>query len=173
MNKKTTSGLTLVELVITIAVAGILAGLAITSFRDMIQNNRMASHANELISSINLARSEAVKRGVGVKLTASGTSAGNEWGDGWTVWIDTNGDGVIDDTEALKKVDVFSGSVTLDSTNGVSEYSYRADGSFEAGGATGVSEVLELCDPNKTGETGRKINIAPSGRPSVSELTCS
>jgi prepilin-type N-terminal cleavage/methylation domain-containing protein len=168
MNKKTTSGLTLVELVITIAVAGILAGLAIPSFRDMIQNNRMASHANELVSSVNLARNEAVKRGVQVKIKAAGTATDNEWGKGWKVWVDDDGDGTINGTEVvLRDVGEFNSSIELDSTGNTSLFVYQADGSL------GAAQTLRLCDSTKSGEKGREITIAPSGRVSVSDYTCS
>ena len=174
MNRKHTLGLTLVELVITIAVAGILAGLAIPSFRDMIQNNRMASHANELVSSLNLARSEAVKRGTKVKIIATGNSSTNEWGEGWTVWIDTDGNGAIDDGESKLKVSAgFSAEMVLNSVGDYSLYVFGSDGSFRANDSSGVAETLQLCDTGRVGETGRQLNIAPSGRISVLEYSCS
>jgi type IV fimbrial biogenesis protein FimT len=177
MKKENEWGLTLIELVITIAVASILVGLAVPSFRDMIQANRMASHANEMVSSLNLARSEAIKRSVQVRMSATTPGATNEWGKGWTVWVDLDDDGVIDtaatDEEILRKVDSFSSGLTFDSTSSTdctgnkSEYTYNPDGSM------GACEIIQLCDGSQTGEKGREVNISPSGRVSVSDYTCS
>jgi type IV fimbrial biogenesis protein FimT len=171
MKRENEWGLTLIELLITIAVAAILVGLAAPNFREMIQANRMASHANEMVSSLNLARSEAIKRSVQVRMSATTPGATNEWGKGWTVWVDLDGDGVIDDAagdeEVQRKIDSFSGDLVFDSVANKSEYTFRPDGSF------GSSEDVRLCDGSQTGEKGRAINISPSGRVSVSDYTCS
>ncbi|MBN8772197.1 MAG: GspH/FimT family pseudopilin, partial [Thiobacillus sp.] len=65
-------GFTLIELVVTLAVAGILLGIAIPNFQLFVMNNRMASQANDLITALNMARSEAVKRAANV-MVCSGT----------------------------------------------------------------------------------------------------
>jgi prepilin-type N-terminal cleavage/methylation domain-containing protein len=54
------SGFTLMELMVTIAIAAILVGTAIPSFTSTITNNRLTTSANELVTALNLARSEAV-----------------------------------------------------------------------------------------------------------------
>ena len=170
MNRKTLSGLTLVELLITIAVAGILLSLAVPSFRTMIQNNKMASHANEMVSSINLARNEAVKRGIRVKIKASSTDGSNEWGKGWKVWADIDDDGTVNGTEVvLREVGEFDSSMVLDNSTPATSYlfTYGSDGSL------GDARTLRLCDSSQTGEKGREISVSPSGRVSVSEYTCS
>jgi type IV fimbrial biogenesis protein FimT len=59
------TGFTLLELMITIAIAGILVGVAIPSFTSIITSNRLTAYANELVTALNLARNEAVKRGRG------------------------------------------------------------------------------------------------------------
>lgn len=59
MNKA--DGFTLVELMITLAVAAILLTVGIPSFRDFVMNNRITTQANEFVASIHLARSLAIK----------------------------------------------------------------------------------------------------------------
>jgi type IV fimbrial biogenesis protein FimT len=95
-------GFTLVELMITIAIAAIILAIAVPSFTQVIKNNRMAGQINELVSSLNLARSEAVKRGLSVtvcKRNAAGTNcnAAGQWGHGWIVFSDVNNDGAFND----------------------------------------------------------------------------
>jgi type IV fimbrial biogenesis protein FimT len=117
-NKKPISGFTLLELVITIAIAGILMAMAIPSFNAMMRNNRLTTYANEMVTSLNLARSEAIKRGVNVsvrKLSAAGT--GTYWSNsGWNVFVDIDGDGTLDAPGSTEITG--NGSVTVEDTNG-------------------------------------------------------
>ena len=77
-------GFTLMELMVTIAIAGILLGVAIPSFTSIISSNRLTTYANELVTALNLARSEAIKRGQHVVVSKTGT----DWEDGWQVFVD-------------------------------------------------------------------------------------
>ena len=65
------SGFTVQELMIALAIAGILLGLAVPSFQTALYNNRLTSQANQLIAALNSARSEALKRGVRVTICKS------------------------------------------------------------------------------------------------------
>ena len=56
-------GFTLVELMVTVAVAAILMAIAVPNMRSVIQNTRISNQINELTSDLNFARSEAIKRG--------------------------------------------------------------------------------------------------------------
>lgn len=90
---KRSRGFTLVELMITLALAAIIMSLAIPGFQDIIRNNRAATQSNELVAALSLARSEAVKRGARVSLCPSTNGAactgGTDWAEGWIVFLDT------------------------------------------------------------------------------------
>jgi type IV fimbrial biogenesis protein FimT len=79
---------------VTLAVLAIVVGIAVPSFNNQIQNNRSVALADELVTALNYARSEAVKRGRRVSLCASGNGAtcGTTWTDGWMVFVDTAGE---------------------------------------------------------------------------------
>ena len=69
VNKPITSlGLTLVELVATVCIAGVLAAVAIPNFMNVITNNRTTSVANQLVAALAYTRSEAIKRGLQVTM---------------------------------------------------------------------------------------------------------
>lgn len=71
MAKRTKAGFTLVELLVAIAIIGILASIALPSYRDLIARESLTSTANELISSYKFARGEAIKRNQAVTLEAT------------------------------------------------------------------------------------------------------
>lgn len=100
------------ELMVTIAVAGILVSVAIPSFTSIISSSRLNTSTNELVTALNLARNEAVKRGQSVSVrkvddnsfTHTGDTAGwgtANWEQGWDVFTDTDNDGSYDTGEVL------------------------------------------------------------------------
>lgn len=95
-------GFTLVELMITLAIAGILMTVGIPSFNSTISSTRLTGYANEFVTALNLARSEAVKRGISVTVrkvdnkSFTNRDAGANWEDGWDVFTDTDSDGDFD-----------------------------------------------------------------------------
>ncbi|WP_197023893.1 GspH/FimT family pseudopilin [Microbulbifer sp. HZ11] len=84
-------GLTLIELMITLAVLAVIVAIAVPNFNTMIQNNRSLSLGEELASALNYARSEAVKRSTRVTLCGStdGSACNGAWTDNWIVVLDT------------------------------------------------------------------------------------
>ena len=85
-------GFTLVELVVALAVAAVLVGLAVPSFRDLVAAQRRDAALGALAGDLRFARSEAIKRaarvGVCARAEAGATGCGTDWSRGWTVWID-------------------------------------------------------------------------------------
>ncbi|HZF32010.1 MAG TPA: GspH/FimT family pseudopilin [Gammaproteobacteria bacterium] len=84
-------GFTLLELVTTVTVAGVLLVVAVPSFFNTSRNSHAAADANELVSAFSIARSEAIRRGarIGVCSSSNGTACGGTWADGWIVYTDT------------------------------------------------------------------------------------
>ncbi len=106
-NKKLSKGFTLIELMIVIAIAAILMTLAVPSMSLMINNSKVTSATNEFIGSLNLARSEALKRSNNVSIcksnaafTACDTSATTFTSNGWLVFLNCNDNDVVDTTAA-------------------------------------------------------------------------
>jgi type IV fimbrial biogenesis protein FimT len=83
-------------MMVTVTVLAILLSIGIPSFSDVIRNNRTAAATNNLVTSLNLARSEALKRGVPVTVCPANDAAtptdcdGNAtgWDKGWLVFSD-------------------------------------------------------------------------------------
>lgn len=87
-------GFTLIELMITLIVVIILVAIAAPSFGTMIRENRAATQANNLLSSLQVARSEAINRGVRVTMRRL-SNTNNVWEDGWRIFTDWDGNGQI------------------------------------------------------------------------------
>jgi len=83
--KKSIQGFTLIELMVTLAIAVILMLAAIPSMTTYKRNAELTSATNILLSSINAARSEAMKRGMNAMVVP--TSNGTDWNTGWIVFI--------------------------------------------------------------------------------------
>lgn len=102
INRKKSSGFTLIELIVVVSVAAIMASIAVPNFSSMIESNRATAATNELVSALILARSEALKRSNNVSVCASndqvscGGNAFRNFGKGWIIFQDCNVNGKID-----------------------------------------------------------------------------
>ncbi len=87
-------GFTLIELMITLAIAAILLVVGIPSFRDLMIRSRLSGQVQEFYGAISFARSEAIKRGsfVSICKSADGSQCGGNWSDGWIVFVNNDND---------------------------------------------------------------------------------
>lgn len=110
---RTHFGVTLLELMIGIAIASILATLAAPSFNQLIASTRLNTQTTELMSALLYARTEALKRNANVSLCHSANPAAaaptcsanaNGWSSGWIVFTDAGAAGVVDGTDVVLRV---------------------------------------------------------------------
>lgn len=136
------NGLTLPELLVTIAVGAIIMALAVPSFQESLVQNRLSTQINDLVLDLNFARSEAVKRGGPTVVLCKSTDgascskeADRDWGNGWIVFVDSNGDGAVDPGEKLRtRSPVLWGFTLQASANFANAITYRSTGVSTATG---------------------------------------
>jgi type IV fimbrial biogenesis protein FimT len=161
----TQSGFTVVELMVSLAVAAILIGFALPAFNDFIDQRRMASRANDMILAINYARSEAARRGEPVTVQAADPTADNEWGGGYCVVVGPGGNC----NDALRLFEpIPAAQASFNAVPNRQIFTFNARGML----ANGANIEIQLCSPDASGDPGRVVRISFTGRPEVGELTC-
>lgn len=133
-------GFTLVELVVTIALLAILTTLAIPSFSEMLRQWRRDSATRELTTTLQMARSEAIKtsRQMVVCPSTDGTScaAVTEWNTGWILFVDdgagtqanANNQAYNTNERILKVVSAQAGVASLTSSGAVQQLQFLPNG---------------------------------------------
>ncbi len=172
VNQKTTyetKGFTLIELMVTVAIAGIILTIGVPSFSQVLKNSRLASNTNSLIATLNLARSEAVKRKVKVFVRRKGSVSQN-WDDGWDVFIDLNANEVFDDgtDTLLKTFSSITDGYTLRTGANYDDWIAFLPSGFNDGSGSSNNDSFGLCAVAGDTESSRKISVNKVGRARVS-----
>lgn len=161
-----TTGFTLIEMMLALAIIGIMATMAVPSWREMIASQRMQTITQDFYASLMLARSEAIKLGQDVRIVAHT----NGWADGWAVVIDTNPPNAIYKTYAqcvantafcLKLTE--AKPITFTAAP-VTTITFKRDGRPD-GASTNIT--FSVCDKQNL-TTKRSINTGLSGQPLIS-----
>ncbi|MCB1875429.1 MAG: GspH/FimT family protein [Chromatiales bacterium] len=155
-------GFTLVELLVTVLLAVVFAAVAVPSFRALVTESQLTGKSNELVQSFLLARSEALKRGGSVRISAKADDG--TWGQGWTVWQDADSDGEIDAAEIIQVSDSLSDSLTIVEENSAGGFTYLSNGLVNQAGR------FSIC--RESGESGRSIRIGATGKAAVRADDC-
>jgi type IV fimbrial biogenesis protein FimT len=168
-------GFTLQEMMVSLAITGTLAGGG-ASMLSVVQDSAMTAAANELVTHLALARSEAIKRHAAVKMCPSRNQAHcltpeadyTFWQNGWLVYVDENSNGKPEPAEIVRVQSATSRSFVIRTSAHRSTVTYQPTGM--AGGST---ITFALCDTRGAANAARYVTVSNSGRARVGRTTTS
>lgn len=162
------SGFTIVELMITLLVAGTLLAVAVPSFNRMMMTSRITAQANEFVAAINFARSEAIKRNTSMTLcranAANATACTGEAGD-WQHWIVRPV--APADAEVVRRgvVNEFSQTLVVRSTLTGDQVVFGGDGLARNDGVVIDDDEISVCTTDSEDpDTRRRVVLGAASR---------
>lgn len=168
------SGISLVEILAVLVMLTTVAAIAMPAFSSVGRSARLTSAVNEMVASLNLARSEAIKRNQRVVVCKSAnattcTTTGG-WEQGWIVFQDMDNDAVHDDNETIVAVrQPMPPQLRLTGNSHVSRYiSYAPTGATKLVSGAFQAGTLIVCNRSATRADARQIIISSTGRVRVS-----
>jgi type IV fimbrial biogenesis protein FimT len=185
MARRSQRGFNLIELMVVIGIAAVLATVVVPNMQAFVRNNRLAAGSNDLLHGIALARSEAIKRqplpGTSplVTICATDTSSSVNCNNGafsyWIVFADLNGNGIHDAGEPLLTRGGAHSTITTKNNNGgILCFNQTGFASLACGAQVPTNRVV-LCDARGevavgADSTARAMIITPTGRARVTRL---
>ena len=188
---KKDTGFTLTELMITLAIVGILLVVGVPSLKTFMQGNQLIATTNELLSALHVARSEAIKLNTRVSICESSDgetcSKTGSWKNGWIVFVDGNvvnpgdlpGDLVNTgkpcskpDTDCLLRIHgAISDKLLSVSAANVSSFTFTSRGLPKAANGASQAGVFSLCsfDSSDNVIDSRAVILSFAGRVRVSD----
>ena len=166
-------GVTMVELMVAIAIVGILTAIALPNFASSLKSNRLANTGNEFIATVAFSRSEAMRNNRGAVFCASSddSSCGGNWEDGWIVWADANADGIrqtsgVGEEPVLRRQGPLSKLVT---TGGSTTIRFSPRGGVIAG----TGSIVLRSDDCTTGQPfQRQLDVLAGGMARIQKQNC-
>ena len=147
-------GLTLIELMVTLAIVVILTALGVPAFGQLLKTRAVSSHVETFGSAVRLARSESLKRGIPIRLcvtadpdaaspACAGTLPAQGWASGWLM-LDSNGQVLRVQQSLSSSGGVDTAALTIQfSPNGLTTLSTDATFTFKPlGGSTSMNKSV-------------------------------
>ena len=164
-------GFTIIELIIALVIVAVLLSMGVPSFSNTIEQNKLSTQINDLVSSLQYARSESVKTGKRITICKSNTGTGcvaaaAGYESGWIIFEDDSpADGDLDVGEQLLKVhEAMDSNLTLRGNNRfVNFISYLPSGGIANADPNADQDHFVLCKGNNTAKS-RAVYIITSGR---------
>jgi len=179
---KNQTGITLLELLVAVAIFIVLVTLAVPAMDEYLARNRQVSQLNSLISALNIARSEAVKRGAPVSVCAAnddedGCRGQNLWERGWLVFVDLNASGTVDANDLILRSRAPLGGGTTLRASGFTDLTYLtyfANGSLStSSNSAAETGMFTICmpEPRNLDELARGVTVNRAGLIAVARDT--
>lgn len=162
-------GFTLIELMIVVVIVAVMLAVAAPSFYATIKNNRLRTEADRIVTSFNLARSEAVKRNIDVVICPSsdGATCTGSVAQGWLIYADLDREADLDagTDPVLKIYEGLPQGYTITRTDGTA---YGGGSTiFYPDGSSNSPAAIYLCPQDKDTSAAWAISVNVVGRVSA------
>jgi type IV fimbrial biogenesis protein FimT len=179
MDKSRHRGFTLIELMVTVGLVGLLLAAVIPNMRTFLRNNQLSGGVNDMLHSIQVARTEAIKRQNGNVVvcgtadpTAADTAMACDYATfkGWFVFQDTNGNWQHDAAEpVIERHGLLDTNVTVKTDANARIISFAPSGFANPAGLKVPMRTLVVCDSRGVKQVGntataRALFITTTGR---------
>jgi len=170
MISKRSAGFTLLELMTAVGISAILLAIAVPAFRNITVNSQLTAQVNDLVSALNVARSEAIKRNGTITFcraplatsTACATSAGD-----WANWIVRTSGGTV-----LRRGTVATDSaIAVVSDLDTDTMTFSSDGLARTGGALVTLKTIRVSTTKLSRDNLRCITVGGGSRISTKPQT--
>lgn len=173
------------ELMVVLALAGVILALGAPSFNDFRANNRLTGVANDFLGAVQVARTEAIKRQVPTALCPSDDGSSCTTGNfrGWIAFVDATTDCTRTTTGTTEPLLRVEGRIDSDAAKPIYEVSkgvcisFGSDGFRQTISGKGTADKTIFCDSrginNQKGtnlSAGRGIEVTPTGRARVTRV---
>ncbi len=168
-----TSGFTLIELMVTIALMAIMLSIAAPSFTSFRRNSELTSIANNFLAALNAARTEAMKRNMFALVVPLNND--DDWSKGWVVFVDVNDNGSYDSASDIlvMQQEAPPSYITLTGNNSTaasaSYVRYDGSGFSRPKGSDLANTTLTIArsDAGSDFRQIRRVKVAVTGRPRI------
>jgi len=171
------TGATLAELLVTLTIVGALASIAVPALGNLGHSSHVSAVTNELLASIHLTRSEAIKRSGRAVMCPSADgercAASGPWSQGWIVFHDANNNARADPGEevVLARGSVPRGIRVTSKGTTAGYIAYAADGSSRQPSGALLGGTLTICSETAARVVARDLVISLVGRARTAMVT--
>jgi type IV fimbrial biogenesis protein FimT len=167
-------GFTLLELVTTVTVAGVLLWVAVPSFFNTSRNSHAAADANELVSAFSIARSEAIRRAgrITVCPSSDGASCGGGWSGGWIVFTDTAATDTADPPVVGTVLRVSPPPTGTPAISGGSDWVRFLPRGYARSKSGAMPVTFTIAVQGCTGQQARTVEVNGVGRATAARVNC-
>jgi len=170
--KRTSLGFTLVELMVALTILGVLTAIATPTFKEYTRNTRVTTTQNNLVTALNLARSESLRRSRPVSVCASSDgltcTTQDKWVSGWVAFTAAQpaggGDFNSGDDQLLQKWDAPGGDVLVTGDQPSVE--------FQPSGMATATILLTVKSPSCKGDGKRSLQVTETGGLFAKKVAC-
>ena len=166
-SKFLSQGFTLIELLVSLAIVAIMVRLAVPSYQFIVNSSRVSSETSALLTTLQFARSEAIRRGLSVTVCSSSNAStctgSSDWKTGWLVFVDLNNSATLDTGDTLLRKQTPLVSANAISANN-STYAIRFNREGIAAGLAADPVTVTFTPPTHSASQKRCLVVGAAGR---------